>query len=109
MNAAIVARTLSLIPDRVSRMQTGSVFDPSAPCAHPERVAHLLQFLTWLGPLQPLTKDDLRILGLLTPYAKPAIALADEDGEDDGLIAPDELASAVVVESPAPQSEATLP
>src|SRR5437868_7981949 len=91
MNAAIVARTLSLIPDRVSRMQTGSVFDPSAPCAHPDRVAHLLQFLTWLGPLQPLTKDDLRILGLMTPYAKPAISLADEDGEDDGVIAPDEL------------------
>src|SRR6478735_1461399 len=62
MNAAIVARTLSLIPDRVMRMQTGSLFDPAAPCAHPERVAHLLQFLTWLGPLQPLSKDDLRIL-----------------------------------------------
>ena len=111
MNAAIVARTLSLIPDRVSRMQTGSVFDPSAPCAHPERVAHLLQFLTWLGPLQPLTKDDLRVLGLMTPYPKPTMALADDEGDEgdeDAILAPDEMAP-VVVETPSPQSEATLP
>jgi len=110
MNAAIVARTLSLIPDRVPRMQTGSIFDPSAPCAHPDRVAHLLQFLTWLGPLQPLSKDDLRILGLMTPYAKPAIALSDEDvdGDDDSGLAPEEIAPVVV--QPLPSStEATLP
>jgi len=110
MNAAIVARTLSLIPDRVPRMQTGSIFDPSAPCAHPDRVAHLLQFLTWLGPLQPLSKDDLRILGLMTPYAKPAIALSDEDadGDDDSSLAPEDIAP--VVAQPLPSStEATLP
>jgi len=110
MNAAIIARTLSVIPDRVPRMQTGSVFDPAAPCAHPERMAHLLQFLTWLGPLQPLSKDDLRILGLLTPYAKPAIALADEDadGEEDVAIAAEEI-SPVVVQPPVAPTEATLP
>ena len=108
MNAAIVARTLSLIPDRVSRMQTGSIFDPSAPCAHPERMAHLLQFLSWLGPLQPLTKDDLRILGLLTPYAKPAIALADDEGDEDAVGGPEEIAP-LVVEPPLQQNEATLP
>ena len=110
MNAAIIARTLSVIPDRVPRLQTGSVFDPAAPCAHPERMAHLLQFLTWLGPLHPLSKDDLRILGLLTPYAKPAIALADEDadGEDDVAIAPEEVVP-VVVQATATPTEATLP
>ena len=108
MNAAIVARTLSLIPDRVSRMQTGSIFDPSAPCAHPERVAHLLQFLSWLGPLQPLTKDDLRILGLMTPYPKPTMALADDEGDEEAVLPPEEI-TPLVVETPAPQSEATLP
>jgi hypothetical protein len=110
MNAALVARTLSLIPDRVPRLQTGSVFDPSAPCAHPERVSHLLQFLTWLGPLQPLTKEDLRILGLMTPYAKPAIALADEDadGEVEAAIAPEEIVP-VVLQPSATSTEATLP
>jgi hypothetical protein len=65
--------------------------------------------LSWLGPLQPLTKDDLRILGLLTPYAKPAIALVDEEGDEDADGAPEELAPAVVIEPVAPQSEATLP
>jgi len=110
MNAAIVARTLSLIPDRVMRMQTGSLFDPAAPCAHPERVAHLLQFLTWLGPLQPLSKDDLRILGLLTPYARPAIAVADEDsdGDEEVSLAPEEIAPVGAQPAAAP-AEATHP
>lgn len=82
MNAAMISRTLSLIPDRVARLQSGSLFDPQAPagCAHPERVTHLAQFLDWLGPLREVTKDDLRIFGLITPYGKPAIE-AEVDAE----------------------------
>lgn len=113
MNAAIVAQTLSLIPDRVPRMQSGSAFDPNAPacCAHPDRITHLAQFLNWLGPLHPITKDDLRILGLMTPYGKPAIAAAEEaDEELEAVIEEDD--TLVVVESQPvmvePQSEATL-
>lgn len=86
MNAATVSRTLSLIPDRVARVQSGSLFDPQAAGAtpHPERITHLAQFLNWLGPLRELSKDDLRILGLLTPYGKPAIESAlEEEGELD--------------------------
>lgn len=85
MNPAIVSRTLSLIPERVARVQSGSLFDPAAQgsCAHPERITHLAQFLDWLGPLRPVTKDDLRILGLMTPYGKPAIAAVVEDDADD--------------------------
>lgn len=81
MNAAIVSRTLSVIPERVIRAQTGSLFDPQSPgaCPHPERVAHLAQFLGWLAPLKEVTKDDLRIFGLLTPYGKPAIESPLED------------------------------
>src|SRR4051812_640386 len=84
MNAAIVSRTLSMIPDRVARAQSGSLFDPQAAdaCAHPERITHLAQFLNWLGPLREVTKDDLRIFGLLTPYGKPAIAI-DADADDE--------------------------
>src|SRR3954468_14900716 len=80
MNA--VSRTLALIPDRVARTQTGTLFDPAAPgvCSHPERVAHLAQFLEWLGPLREVTKDDLHTFGLLTPYAKPAM---EEEAEAD--------------------------
>ena len=66
MNAAMISRTLSLIPDRVARVQSGSLFDPQAlaGCPHPERITHLAQFLDWLGPLREVTKDDLRIFGL---------------------------------------------
>ena len=112
MNAAIVARTLALIPDRVARVQSGSTFDPAAPasCAHPDRITHLAQFLNWLGPLHPVTKDDLRILGLMTPYGKPALAHAEEAAEeaDEELEAfvEEELEAAQPVAQP--QSEATL-
>jgi len=104
MNAAIVARTLSLIPDRVPRVLSGSTFDPAAPacCAHPERTTHLAQFLNWLGPLHPITKDDLRILGLMTPFGKPAIALADDEADDDLPLAAEPLP----MEPPLEQSEA---
>ena len=111
MNAAIVARTLSLIPDRVPRVQSGSTFDPAAPCcAHPDRITHLAQFLNWLGPLNPVTKDDLRILGLLTPFGKPAIALTDEAEEEIGAVADEE--EEILAAEPQPviesQTEATL-
>ena len=89
MNAATVSRMLSLIPDRVARVQSGSLFDPQAPGAtpHPERIPHLAQFLNWLGPLREVTKEDLRILGLVTPYGKPAIENAlDEEGELDAAL-----------------------
>ena len=84
MNATLVSRTLALIPDRVARVQSGALFDPQAPGAtpHPERILHLAQFLNWLGPLREVTKEDLRILGLMTPYGKPAIEHAlDEEGD----------------------------
>ena len=83
MNAAAVARTLSLIPERVPRVQSGTVFNPGAigACAHPDRVAHLAHFLEWLGPLREVTKEDLRVFGLMTPYGKPAI----ESPADDEL------------------------
>ena len=111
MNAAIVARTLALIPDRVPRVQSGSTFDAAAPCcAHPDRIAHLVQFLNWLGPLNPVTKDDLRILGLLTPLGRPAIALADEAEEEIEAVTDEEEEILAVEPQPviAPQSEATL-
>ena len=75
MNAALVSRTLSLVPDRMPRTQTGTLFNPAAPgvCAHPARVAHLARFLDWLGPLREVTLEDQREFGLLTPFGKPAL------------------------------------
>lgn len=113
MNAAMVSRTLSLIPDRVARVQSGSQFDPKAAgaCAHPERITHLVQFLDWLGPLREVTKDDLRIFGLMTPYGKPAIASTLEDEADGELEVEGELepALATPVELTAPVEEAREP
>jgi hypothetical protein len=105
MNSAIVSRTLSLIPDRVPRLQSGSTFDPSASgcCAHPERIAHLAQFLSWLGPLYPITKDDLRILGLLNPYGRPAVPPAEEEGDELDAAGSEEE----TVIAPEPQTIAT--
>ena len=113
MNAALVSRTLSLIPDRVARTQSGSAFDPSASaaCAHPERIAHLAQFLSWLGPLHPITKDDLRVFGLLTPYGRPVVPLAEEGDEEIEIDASEE--ETVIASEPQAlareQAEATLP
>jgi hypothetical protein len=75
-----------LIPERVARVQSGSTFNPAAvgACAHPDRVAHLAQFLEWLGPLREVTKDDLRVFGLMTPYGKPALEIpAEEESEPE--------------------------
>ncbi len=89
MNVGNVSRTLSFVPERVPRVQSGSLFDPASPgvCAHPERVAHLARFLEWLGPLREVTKEDLRTFGLMTPYGKPSLDGAPLDGarpEEEG-------------------------
>lgn len=113
MNAATVSRVLSLIPDRISRTQMGGLFDPAntAACAHPERIAHLAQFLNWLGPLQPLTKEDLRLFGLVTPYGRPAIEAPVEDEADlldAELDAELELAAPLPAAAPEAQQEPAL-
>ena len=119
MNAATVTRVLSLIPDRIARTQMGGLFDPqnAAACAHPERIAHLAQFLTWLGPLQPLSKDDLRLFGLMTAYGRPATETAAEDAADDEVDAADvdaeldsevELAAVPVATTPEVRPEPAL-
>jgi len=102
MNGNVV-RTLSFVPERVARVQSGSLFDPMSPgvCAHPERVAHLARFLEWLGPLREVTKDDLRLFGLMTPYGKPTL-----DGQPDMLDThPDPEEDGVDPEATVPQGE----
>ena len=66
MDAARVYRVLDLIPDRVSRTQLGAAFADvrATTCLHPERLALLAEFLNWLAPLYPTTKDDQMRLGL---------------------------------------------
>jgi hypothetical protein len=65
MDAERVFRTLDLIPDRVARTSSGASFAAAATsCAHPERLALLAEFLHWLSPVYPTTRDDQTRLGL---------------------------------------------
>jgi hypothetical protein len=101
MNAALVSRTLAFVPERVARVQSGSLFNPAAPgmCAHPDRVAHLARFLEWLGPLREVTSDDQRAFGLVTPYGKPAFEGALDDEAEPEAQQPQPLSQDIVTPS----------
>lgn len=76
MDAALVFRLISLVPDRSARAQSGSVFTPSAAaaCRYPDRMSYLGRFLHWLGPLDPMTKEDQQILGVRSSGGRPLAA-----------------------------------
>jgi hypothetical protein len=83
MNAANVQRLLSLIPERSVRVSSGTPFLPDAvACQHPDRFARLLRFLNWLGPLEVLSKDEQRDLGLLSSPGRPALPTSEDDDSD---------------------------
>src|SRR5437879_12431657 len=65
MNASTVHRIISLIPERVAHARSGALFTTSGTCRHPERIAYLLRTLQWLSPLNPVSRDDQQMLGLL--------------------------------------------
>jgi len=96
MDAALVFRLMSLVPDRSARAQSGSVFSPSeaAACRYPDRMSYLGRFLHWLGPLDPMTKEDQQILGVRSSGGRPLAAgeePVDEMGDlDDELEAEEE-------------------
>lgn len=112
MNAAAVSRVLSLIPERVARPLSGSLFteEEASRAPHAERVAYVAKFLNWLSPLAPITKDDQRFLGLLNAHPRPDQA-GDEDAADD-LDAPiealDQAAEDVLYEDEAPAPRPSL-
>jgi hypothetical protein len=75
-----LAALLPLIPDRVARVHPGSAFvmpQAAASCAHPDRLAFVAERLHWLSPLDRLSKDEQRALGLLVSNGRP-VAEADE-------------------------------
>jgi hypothetical protein len=93
VNASNVANIVALIPERVTRMPSGTPFAASAPgaCRYPERLAHLARFLKWLSALDPISKEDQTVLGLLSPTGRPSHP-EDEEGAgeeaghaDDGM------------------------
>jgi hypothetical protein len=83
MNAGTVSRVLSLIPDRTARTQSGAAFLlEGSSCRHPERLALVSKFLNWTSPLDSLSKDDQRALGLLAANGRPVQASDDEEDAD---------------------------
>lgn len=86
MSASMIARIVSLVPERVARVPGGTAFLPHASaCRYPERIVHLGQFLNWLSPLASLAKEDQRILGLLNAAGRPVHAIDLEDDDPEAL------------------------
>ena len=88
MDATMVSRLMSLIPERSTRAQSGSPFtgDGSA------RMELLRRFLHWLGPLESLSKDEQQVLGVRAGGAKPLVEgeeAAEDAGEGESLLADD--------------------
>ncbi len=97
MNASTVHHIISLIPERVARTQSGALFTMIGACRHPERIAYLSRTLQWLSPLNPVSRDDQQLLGLLLANGRPVHA---GDVEDEADAAPADMESALEVVEP---------
>ena len=97
MDASTVHRIISLIPERVARAQSGALFTMIGAYRHPERVAYLSSYLQWLSPLNPVSRDDQKLLGLLLANGRPVHA---GDVEDEADAAPSDMESALEVLEP---------
>jgi hypothetical protein len=97
MNASTVHCIISLIPERVARAQSGALFTMTGACRHPERIAYLSRYLQWLSPLNPVSRDDQQLLGLLLANGRPVHA---GDVEDEADAAPADMESALEVVEP---------
>ena len=86
MDAAMIARVMSAVPERATWVHSGTAF--AAHDGQGAQVRYLAQFLQWLSPLTVLAKDDLRALGLLTAHQKLAEQGAGPNAEDG--LEPDE-------------------
>lgn len=84
MDAAMISRVMDLIPDRVTRVQSGTAFAAvgAKSCVHPERVALMMEFLHWLSPIYPTTKDDQMRLGLFAAAQRHVLVEEDELDEE---------------------------
>jgi len=87
VDAATVFKLLSLIPDRSAAALGGSTSSSAAACKHPERLAFLAQRAHWLAPLDTISREEQRMLGLLSPHVRPASEEADFE-MDETLVPP---------------------
>jgi hypothetical protein len=86
MNAGTVSNLLSLIPERKARARSGVPFRPQAcSCAYPERLQQLSRFLSWLRPLDALSRDEQVALGLVAANGRPMQPAEDDEPEEAEL------------------------
>ena len=84
MNRGTVSKLLSLIPERTGRSPSGVLFRPEATaCAYPERLVQLSRYMSWLRPLDALTREEQVALGLVAPNGRPMQAPVDEDDAEE--------------------------
>ena len=79
-----LAALLPLIPERVARSHPGTAFEmpqAAASCAYPERLTFVAGRLHWLSPLDRISKDEQRALGLLASNVRPAAEAEADDIE----------------------------
>jgi hypothetical protein len=95
MDAAMIARVMSVVPERAAWAHSGTAF-----AAHENQGAQVLclaKFLGWMSPLTVLTKDDQRALGLLATHHRPVEEDLDldsgafEDGVEEDVAAGGEV------------------
>ena len=78
INPSILARIVSVVPDRTARLRSGTLFKP--PDAATAPIAYLAGFLSWLTPLNIINEEEQRLLGL-NPHGK--LSRHDDDDDDD--------------------------
>ncbi|HEX4927727.1 MAG TPA: hypothetical protein VFV74_06980 [Burkholderiales bacterium] len=85
MNLSVVSRIVSSIPERTPRSLSGTAFtlDGARACSDPARLMNVARLLQWLSPLNPLTSDDQRMLGLNANAMRPG-AFGEEGAAEDG-------------------------
>ena len=81
MDAATVFRVISLIPDRMPRTQSGCVFNAGG---QPEQLLLLAKFLSWLAPLDAISKEEQQLLGIRSGGGRP-LGVGEEEGELEHL------------------------
>ena len=86
MDASTVFRLISLVPDRTARAPSGSAF--ALHDGHSARIALLMRFLHWLGPLDALSKEDQQALGVRSGGGR---SMGPDEDELDGEPLADEL------------------
>jgi hypothetical protein len=80
MNPSL-SRIVSVVPDRTARLQSGTFFGlPDAGSASAAQIGFLAGFLSWLTPLNTISEDEQRMLGV-GPHAR--VARHDDDEEVD--------------------------